>query len=259
MDDETAIRPRGAVDRAPAIAGYRLEHRLGEGGMGCVHAAEDLALGRRVAIKMIRGSMTDDPEALARFDREARTLATIEHPNIVRVYAFGRAGTIPYLVMVYIDGGTLADRIQRGGPLGVSEALRITRDVALALDAAWTRQVVHRDIKPSNILLDRHGGVHVADFGMAKPLTDASMGDLTGSGLMVGTPNHVSPEQAEGCAVDLRSDIYSLGSRQLRDRNGWRRTYMYPGALKRELLRARSVQRPLIRSHHDSRDREAHR
>jgi len=196
----------------PAVPGYRLVSLLGEGGMGRVYLAEDLTLGRRTAIKFVSERMSADPDARARFLREARTMATVEHPHVVRVYSFGEAAGGAYLVMEYVAGESLSERLKRTKRLDATEAIKLTRQVAEALDAAWEQHLVHRDIKPSNILLDTKGQVRVADFGLAKPLgvrtTDES---LTQAGSILGTPHYVSPEQARGRSVDIRSDIYSLG------------------------------------------------
>lgn len=180
--------------------------------MGAVYLAQDLTLGRNVAIKVVSTRIAGDAQSKLRFIREARTLATIEHPHVVRVYEFGEQGGTAYLVMEWVEGETLADRLAVGGPLPVYEALRIMRQVMEALEAAWERRVIHRDIKPSNILIDRRGQVRVADFGLAKPL-DLPEGDasLTQGGFLLGTPDYVSPEQAQGKEIDFRSDIYSAG------------------------------------------------
>lgn len=194
----------------PEIPGYRILETAGEGGMGAVYVAEDTTLGRRVAIKVI-STRSSDVQAKTRFLREARTLATIEHPHVVRVYSFGEVGGSPYLAMEYVEGDTLADRIRAAGSIPLDTALRITRDIVDALDAAWERRIVHRDIKPSNILIDRRNRVRVADFGLAKGAHWDSDASLTQSGLMVGTPHYISPEQAQGKEADFRSDFYSLG------------------------------------------------
>ena len=192
------------------IAGHRVVRQLGEGGMGRVYLAEDDTLGRRVAIKVILGDLERNAEARARFLREARAMANVEHPNIVRIYSFGDDKDGAFIVMEYVEGEMLADRIARG-PLPVDEALRITREVIDALEAAWEKQIVHRDIKPSNVLLDRRDRVHVADFGLAKPLALKSDNTLTQTGYMLGSPHYIAPEQARGQESDFRSDIYSLG------------------------------------------------
>src|SRR6266545_8404267 len=184
----TQVLAAGRTSAMPEISGYKMLRRIGEGGMGAIYLAEETSLGRRVAIKLIAGKVTAEEQARARFAREARALATIEHANVVRVYSFGEVGGQPYLAMEYIDGETLADRIRRLGRLPVEEAVRFTRDILVALDAAWEKGIVHRDIKPSNMLIDRRGQVHVADFGLAKPRQLADDMILTQSGHVLGTP-----------------------------------------------------------------------
>ena len=209
----TVVTPGGHdPTEVPEIAGYRVINSLGEGGMGAVYLAEETTLGRRVAVKVISTRVAPDAQSKARFLREARTLATIEHSHVVRVYSFGEVDGRPYLAMEYVEGETLMERITRLGKLPVDDALRITRDIVDALDAAWDKRVIHRDIKPSNILMDRRNRVRVADFGLAKPTdVDDEKSALTLSGLMVGTPHYISPEQAQGKELDFRSDFYSLG------------------------------------------------
>jgi|GEM_PF-2441495 len=203
--------PSTAPQGPPEIPGYKILDKIGEGGMGALYLAEESTLGRRVAIKVISHRIAGDAMSTARFLREARTLATIEHPHVVRVYSFGEVNGSPYLVMEYVEGETLAQRLGRAGRLPIDESLRMTRQIVEALEAAWERKIVHRDIKPSNILLDRRNQVRVADFGLAKPHEEVSDFSLTHSNAMVGTPHYVSPEQAQGKEVDFRSDVYSLG------------------------------------------------
>ncbi len=180
--------------------------------MGAVFLAEEVALGRQVAIKMVSRRLASDAQSKSRFMREARTLATIEHPHVVRVYSFGEINEDAYLVLEYVEGETLAERIGRVGKLPLQDALRITRQTLDALEAAWERKVIHRDIKPSNILIDRRHAVRVADFGLAKPIQmDTRDVGLTQTGYMLGTPHYISPEQAQGKEIDFRSDIYSVG------------------------------------------------
>src|SRR5438105_5397440 len=194
----------------PEISGYKILSRIGEGGMGAIYLAEETSLGRRVAIKVIAEKVSTGGQAHARFTREARALATVEDANVVRVYSFGDVAGQPYLAMEYIDGETLADRIRRLGRLPVEEAVRFTREILVALEAAWEKGIIHRDIKPSNVLIDRRGNVHVADFGLAKPQVADDL-HLTQSGHVVGTPYYVAPEQAQGKPTDFRADIYSTG------------------------------------------------
>jgi hypothetical protein len=196
---------------APAILGYRMLHPIGAGGMGQVWLAEDEILGRRVAIKTISPARAGEGEARTRFLREARTMATVEHPHVVRVYAYGEARGQAYFVMERVEGESLSARLRRTGPLAVPEALRITREVTLALAAAWGRGIVHRDVKPGNILLDSEGRARVADFGLAHHGPAEGEASLTGAGEVVGSPHYMSPEQARSEPVDFRSDVYSLG------------------------------------------------
>jgi len=207
-DDQTIDLP----DEAPFIEGYKILKILGVGGMGRVFLAEDTTLRRRVAIKVVSADLSSDTHAHARFLREARTMATVEHPHIVRVYGFGTAEGRDYLVMEFVEGESLAAYIRRKGPLPVGEALEILRQIIDALDAAWNKGVVHRDIKPSNILLDESTSVRVADFGLAKSLQLDETTALTQGGAILGTPHYISPEQARGeKKIDFRTDVYSLG------------------------------------------------
>jgi hypothetical protein len=196
---------------APAFPGYRVTGQLGQGGMGQVFLAEDEMLGRKVAIKTILPAVSGVGESRARFLREARAMATVEHPRVVRVYSFGEAAGQAYFVMELIEGETLAARLHRTPQLSVEEGLRIAREVAEALAAAWSRGIVHRDIKPGNIVLDQDGHVHVADFGLARPAETGRDPSLTREGAFVGSPHYVAPEQARASATDFRTDIYSLG------------------------------------------------
>ncbi len=194
----------------PSIRGYRILRPLGAGGMGQVFLAEDETLERRVAIKMIAAPLATEATARKRFLREARAMAGVEHPHVVRIYGFGEVEGQPYIVMEYVEGETLAARLSRTTRLALEDALRIAREVAQALAAAWSRGIVHRDVKPANILLDREDHVKVADFGLARPPRTGDA-DATGAGIVVGTPHYISPEQARGEQTDFRSDVYSLG------------------------------------------------
>ena len=187
---------------------YRLVRRIGVGGMGEVWEADDTVLGRRVALKVLVQELADDPRATRRFVREARATAKLTHPNVTRVYDFGRDGGVPFLVMELLEGDTLADRLA-GGPLPPSEAARIGAAVADALDAAHSRGIIHRDIKPSNVLMTPAGEVKVMDFGIAAAADETH--STTGSGLY-GTAAYISPERAAGQAATPAADVYSLGA-----------------------------------------------
>lgn len=200
-----------ATEELPVIPGYRVTRRIGGGSMGVVYEAEELSLGRRVAVKVVAERISGDDKSLRRFEREARTLGTIEHENVVRVYFFGQCTAGPYLVMEYFRGGTLATKLTREGALPISEAMAITKQIVMALRAAWEKSVIHRDVKPSNVLIDARGVVKVADFGLAKPLAVHDEQTPTQSGAIVGSPPYMSPEQAQGLPVDFHSDVYSVG------------------------------------------------
>jgi len=193
-----------------ALAGrYRIERELGTGGMATVYLAEDVRLSRRVALKVLKPELADSLSA-ERFPREIEVSARLEHPHIVPVYDSGDADGALYYTMPFVEGRTLRDRLEREGPLPIDEAVQITRDVAAALAFAHTRGVIHRDIKPANILL-HEGHSLVADFGVASAVTAAGGERLTRTGVAVGSPLYMSPEQATGGAVvDGRSDQYGL-------------------------------------------------
>jgi predicted Ser/Thr protein kinase len=191
------------------IGRYEVKRELGRGGMSTVYHAYDPRFKRDVAIKVLPREFLHDPLFRARFEREAETIAALEHPAIVPVYDFGEDDGQLYLVMRYMGGGSLADRIEKG-PLSLSRTVAILHRLAPALDKAHSLGVVHRDLKSANILFDEDDNSFLSDFGIAK-LTETSFG-LTGTGSMIGTPAYMSPEQARGDpGVDGRSDLYSMG------------------------------------------------
>jgi tRNA A-37 threonylcarbamoyl transferase component Bud32 len=190
---------------------YVVEARIGRGGMATVWRAHDNVLNRTVALKRLRASMREDPEAMARFLREARTVARLSHPGIVQLLDGGEDGNGPFIAMELVEGEDLRTRIADEGPLPPAEAARIGAQVASTLAFAHEHGVVHRDIKSQNVMLDRDGNAKLADFGIAQLLEVSGEARLTRSGMMVGTSDYLAPEQAEGRPVDGRTDIYSLG------------------------------------------------
>ena len=238
---------RAALD-AKLHSQYRIVRLLGKGGMGAVYLARDLALDREVAIKVVKPH-SSTREVQERLRREARTAARLSHPNIVPLHAFGEVEGMPYFVMGYVRGESLAVRLRREGRLPEEEARRVVADVAEALDHAHRQGVVHRDVKPDNVLLDDESGrALLTDFGVARALGGNET--LTAVGSVVGTPSYMSPEQAAGRAdIDGRTDIYSLGvmayaiedAREERDR---RVEMLKTLALHVTSLRARSAEAP---------------
>jgi serine/threonine protein kinase/beta-lactam-binding protein with PASTA domain len=188
---------------------YELVRHIARGGMAQVYLARDLLLDRPVAIKVLFPELSSDPAFVERFKREAQAAANLTHANIVSIYDWGQGEHTYFIVMEYVDGQTLSALI-RQGTLSASRAAAIGADIANALDFAHRRGVVHRDIKPGNVLIDRHGQVKVADFGIARAVRNASEG-LTQTGAVMGTATYFAPEQAQGWPVDARSDVYSLG------------------------------------------------
>lgn len=198
-------------DEIGRFGGYRVLRALGAGGMGVVWEAEDPQLRRRIALKIMKPSLTGQREHRERFLREARAAAAIDHSHIVTVYQVGEHRGLPFLAMQLLRGETLDDRLRRERRLPVAECLRIGRQMAEALGVAHRRGLIHRDIKPANTWLEEDGGwVKLVDFGLAHALADES--HLTQTGILLGTPAFMSPEQARGDAVDARSDLFSLGA-----------------------------------------------
>jgi serine/threonine protein kinase len=188
---------------------YRISREIGCGGMATVYLAEDTERGEPVAVKVLRRELTAILGA-TRFHREIEILSRLEHPNIVPVLDARQAGTRLYYVMPYIPGGSLRVRLSQEAVLPVPEAVSIARDVAAAIDYAHRQGVLHRDIKPENVLLDARGAL-VCDYGVARAIEVAGGASSSSSGLVVGTPAYMSPEQATGDPVDWRSDVYALG------------------------------------------------
>jgi serine/threonine protein kinase len=202
-----AIQETDLVREALA-AEYEILEELGRGGMALVYRAKDRQLEREVAIKVLPFSLAFDAEFVERFQREARTAAQLEHPNIIPIYRVGRSGRVIYFVMKYLRGGSLSTVLHERKKLTPPEIRRLLIEAGSALGYAAQRGIVHRDIKPDNIMFDEFGQCVLTDFGIAKA---ASGQKLTGTGMSIGTPHYMSPEQARAQAIDGRSDIYSLG------------------------------------------------
>ena len=187
---------------------YKLEAKLGSGGMSTVYLARDTTLDRSVAVKVMHREMSEQEDQLQRFRQEARAVAKLSHPNVVAVIDAGEDGGHPYIVFEYVEGETLKQRINRVGALDPQEALAYAIEIARGLTVAHNRNMVHRDIKPQNVLIDAEGRAKLTDFGISRQLEQDGM---TATGRVLGTTDYVAPEQAMGHPVDQRSDVYSLG------------------------------------------------
>jgi tRNA A-37 threonylcarbamoyl transferase component Bud32 len=202
-------RPTSAQMIGTVLSGrYKLEAKLGSGGMSTVYLARDQTLDRAVAVKVMHREMSEQADQLQRFRQEARAVAKLSHPNVVAVIDAGEDGGHPYIVFEYIEGETLKQRIARVGALDPQEALAYAIEIARGLTVAHGRNMVHRDIKPQNVLIDSEGRAKLTDFGISRQLEQDGM---TATGRVLGTTDYVAPEQAMGHPVDPRSDVYSLG------------------------------------------------
>src|SRR5579862_5464255 len=207
-----------ALTAGTRLGPYEILGELGAGGMGEVYRARDTRLDRTVAIKILPEHLCSDPGRRARFEREARTISALSHPNICALFDIGDQDAIHYVVLEYLEGKTLADRIAKG-PLPVSEVLKVGTAIASALEVAHRNGVVHRDLKPANVMLTKTGA-KLLDFGLAKPIaTSAPPGtvdaltlskSLTEEGVIIGTFRYMAPEQLEGKDTDGRTDIFAL-------------------------------------------------
>ncbi len=201
-------RPSSSMIGTVLSGRYRLEAKLGSGGMSTVYLARDETLDRPVAVKVMHREMSEQEDQLQRFRQEARAVAKLSHPNVVSVIDAGEDGGHPYIVFEYVKGETLKQRIGRVGALDTQEAIAYAIEVARGLGVAHGRNMVHRDIKPQNVLIDDEGRAKLTDFGISRQLEQAG---VTATGRVLGTTDYVAPEQAMGHAVDPRSDVYSLG------------------------------------------------
>jgi serine/threonine-protein kinase len=246
--DGTALRSttQGSLVDSVIADRYHIVKKLGEGGMGAVYLGEHVKMRRKSAIKVMASSMASDPEAIARFNREAANAARINHPNVCAIYDFGETpdGLI-YLAMEFIEGESLGDVLDREGTLPPARALSILRQTADALQAAHDLGIVHRDLKPDNIMLSRGKGgadvVMVVDFGIAKAMSGEEGQQVTKTGLVVGTPEYMSPEQLSGDVLDGRSDLYSLALVFYRTLTG---TFPFPSESSQEMMIKRLTDEP---------------
>src|SRR5262249_9347053 len=205
------------------IGPYKLGAKLGAGGMGEVYLARDTRLGRKVAIKLLLAEFTTDAERLRRFEQEARAASALNHPNIITIHEIGETDSTHYIVTEYVEGETLRQRLKNAPQIGLnqSETIGLAAQIAAALATAHGAGIIHRDIKPENVMVRRDGIVKVLDFGLAK-LTEPSppavntqaatiARNRTDTGVVMGTPRYMAPEQARGEKVDARADIFSFG------------------------------------------------
>jgi serine/threonine protein kinase len=193
---------------ARALEGrYEIIRLLGRGGMAAVFLAQDLVLERQVAIKVLPPDMTHDGELIVRFQREAKTAAKLDHPNIIPIHRVESEAGLVYIVMKYVSGQSLEELLDQG-PLSIQLTRHVLREAALALGHAHRRQIVHRDVKPANIMMDEDGRVVLTDFGISKAVQGTT--HITGTGMIIGTPQYMAPEQAKGKEVDGRADQYAL-------------------------------------------------
>ncbi len=205
MAEPAALDPRPGV--LLGAGRYQLDQLIGSGGMATVWRATDRRLGRTVAVKLISEALVDDPTYAERFAREARTAAGLSHANLVQVYDYGADEDQPFLVMEYVDGGTLAERLERG-PVVAEEAAAVAGDLLAALACIHSAGILHRDIKPANVLLSSDGRARITDFGIAHP-EDSTR--LTQTGHLVGTLRYLAPEVIDGAPASRQSDLYALG------------------------------------------------
>ncbi|MFZ9343235.1 MAG: protein kinase domain-containing protein, partial [Candidatus Nanopelagicaceae bacterium] len=193
---------------------YELGAMIGTGGMADVYLAQDVRLNRQVAIKILRSDLARDPSFVTRFNKEALSVAALNHPGIVSVYDSGKedspSGAMPYIVMEYVEGKTLREIVNKGERFALNRAVEIAEGILIALQYSHKNGIIHRDIKPGNIMITDNGDVKVMDFGIARALADTGA-TMTSTWNIIGTAQYLSPEQATGTQADARSDLYSVG------------------------------------------------
>lgn len=187
---------------------YKIIEKIGGGGMADVYKAEDLTLGRAIALKILHKQFASDEGFLERFRREAQAAAKLNHPNIVSIYDVGEENGVYYIVMEYVPGVTLKKIIQKDAPLSTEKTVHIAMQIAKAMEFAHQHEIIHRDIKPQNVIITDSGEIKVTDFGIARAGATSTM---TRTGAILGTAHYISPEQAQGSIVGPTTDIYSLG------------------------------------------------
>jgi serine/threonine-protein kinase len=193
------------------ISHYRVERIVGRGGMGTVYEALEPNLDRKVALKVLSPEASTDRENVNRFKREAKVLAQIEHPNVIRIYQMGRVGAVIFIAQEFVEGTDYETIVEGDGPLSLAETLAVVDSVAAALGAVHDVGVIHRDLKPSNVMRRHDGRIKVLDFGIAKPIASNLGPEITRAGMFLGTLGYCSPEQIRGDKLSVQSDIYSLG------------------------------------------------
>ncbi|HHN46917.1 MAG TPA: serine/threonine protein kinase [Planctomycetes bacterium] len=198
------------IREGDVIGGYRVEKLIGQGGMSKIYLAQQVSLERPVAVKILPPYLAEEAKLINRFLKEARALAALDHPNIVQILDLGRARSQFYMAMQYIKGETVSEILAKRGKFEPVEAARVVKNVASALAYAHERDILHRDIKPGNIMVTQDGFVKLLDFGLTKSIQSTT--NLTTEGMVIGTVHYMSPEQAAGEKLDLRSDLYSLGT-----------------------------------------------
>ncbi len=230
-------QPSQMDDEIGRMGEYRILKLLGSGGMGAVFLAEDSKLHRLVALKLMRPRVAARPDSAERFLREARAAAALRHDHILTIYQVGETAKVPYLAAEYLEGESLEDRLRRNSPLPTSDVLRIGREIAEGLTAAHEKGLIHRDIKPANVWLENRGTlpdrVKLLDFGLARSVNGDS--DLTSTGMILGTPSYMAPEQASCEIIDVRADLFSLGVVLYRMTTG---RFPFPGTRTMEILQA---------------------